>query len=160
MRVMRRIGGLTAGLLALLAAQPLLAADDVHSYSLINASASRVDFADEHAQLAKNGFVTFSILTVFPSGKVAYSLAQVSINCNLSQIATLANENHAANGAALPSEAVDSTAQPISTGTLGQALHIVVCTGVDPYPRSKVVNGVAAAVAKAHDLFAAMPASK
>jgi hypothetical protein len=155
-----RCAGVSGFLLVLLAvpAAPLWAADEVHSYSLINASASRIDFADQNAHMSPNGFMTFSILTVLPTGKVAYSLAQVSINCNLSRIATAENQNYAADGVALPSEAVDPAPQPIVEGTLGQALQIVACTGVDPYPRSKVINGIAGAVAKAHELLAAMRA--
>jgi hypothetical protein len=143
-----------AVVLALLAGNAQ-AADEVHYYSMINASATRIDYADENARLGKNGFETFSILTVLASGNVAYSLSEMSINCGSAQLATLSNVNYAANGALLPSEAVDPAPQPISAGTVGQALQAVACTGVDPYPRSKALKGLAAAVAKARELIAA-----
>jgi hypothetical protein len=146
-----------ACLLALLAAQSGLCwADDDHFYSLINASAGRVDFADENGHMAQKGFVTFTILTVLATGNVGYSLSQLSINCNRAEIATLENANYASNGAALPSQPVDSAVQPIATGTLGQALQAVICKGVDPYPRSKAIKSITAAVAKAHGLLAAL----
>jgi hypothetical protein len=147
--------------LALLAASPSWALDDEHSYSLINASTGRVDFADQNARMGQNGFVNFTILTVLATGSVAYSLSQVSINCAKAQLATVTNSNYAANGAQLPADTVDSTVQPISTGTLGQSLQVVVCNGVDPYPRSKAIKGLSAAVAKARELIAAqVPAKK
>jgi hypothetical protein len=147
------------GVVALLAgSSPVWAAAELHSYSLINASASRIDFADQKAQLGKNGFVNFSILTVLATGKVAYSISEVSMNCSSSQISTVSNTNYAANGTLLPADAVDTSVQLIKQGTLGQSLQLVVCVGVDPYPRSKAVNGVAAAVAKAHELLAAQAA--
>jgi hypothetical protein len=150
---------MAAGLAVFLAwSGPVWAAAELHSYSLINASASRIDFADQNAQLGKDGFVSFSILTVLAAGKVAYSISEVSINCSSSQIATVSNTNYAANGTELPADAVDTTTQPIKPETLGQSLQIVVCTGVDPYPRSKAVNGAAAAIAKAHELLAAQAA--
>ena len=154
--------GLSAAALALLAGAggPLWAADAGHTYSLINASATRIDFADENAHMAKNGFMTFNILTVLASGSVAYSMSEVSINCSSSLIATISNANYGFNGALLPTEAVDATPQPVTPGTLGQALQVVVCTGVDPYPRSKSVKGTAGALAKAHDLFATLQAAK
>ena len=139
---------------------PTWAADDVHTYSLINASATRIDFADENAHMAKNGFMTFNILTVLATGPVAYSLSEVSINCSSSRIATTSNANYAANGTLLPTEAVDATPQPVTPGTLGQALQIVVCTGVDPYPRSKSIKGAAGALAKARELLATLQAAK
>ena len=146
-------------MLLLAGSSPVWAAAELHSYSLINASASRIDFADQNAQLGKNGFVTFSILTVLASGPVAYSLSEVSINCSSSQIASVSNANYATNGTELPAaEAVDTTPQTIKPGTVGQSLQVVVCTGVDPYPRSKALIGIAAAVAKAHELLAAQAA--
>ena len=153
---MRGVGKLGIAAIALLAATPVRAVDDRHSYSLINAGGGRVDFADQAARMGQNGFVNFSILTVLATGNVAYSLRDVSLNCAKAEIATLTNTNYAANGAPLPSEPVDSTIQPITTGTLGQALQAVVCNGVDPFPRSKAILGITAAVAKAHDLIAAM----
>lgn len=150
--------GIAAVGLMLLAATPLRAADDDHSYSLINASAGRIDFADQNARMGQNGFVNFTILTVLPTGSVAYSLSQVSINCAKAQIATVTNTNYATNGAQLPSEPFDASVQPINVGTLGQAMQVVVCNGVDPYPRSKAIKGLSAAVAKAHELIAAQTA--
>jgi hypothetical protein len=122
-------------------------ADDTHSYNLINASASRVDFADQKAQRRSDGSIIFSILTVFPAGPVSWSLSQVSLNCASQQIATLASETHAADGAIVPHDALDTAAQPIAPATLGQALKVIVCDGADPYPRSKLINGTDSAIA-------------
>src|SRR5471032_3362412 len=84
-----RFAGVALALLAGQSGMALAAMDDTHSYSLINASDSRVDFADQNAHMAQGGFVTFTILTVLPAGNVAYSLSQVSINCGKAQLATL-----------------------------------------------------------------------
>ena len=81
--------GIAAVGLVLLAATPSRAADDEHSYSLINASTGRIDFADQNARMGQNGFVNFTILTVLATGSVAYSLSQVSINCAKAQLATV-----------------------------------------------------------------------
>lgn len=160
MRGVAAIGVTVAAILA--AAGNLWAAEAVHYYSLINASAARVDFADEKGQMGKAGFVSFSILTVLPAGPVAYSMSRVSLSCAGAQIATLENANYAANGAPLPSDTVDPAPQPITKGTLGQSLRDVVCNGLDPYPRSKAIKGVADTVTRAHELMAALkePAAK
>ena len=157
---MRGRNGIAALTLLAGVASPVFAADPVHTYSLINASATRIDFADEAGHMAKNGFMTFNILTVLASGSVAYSMSEVSIHCASSRIATISNANYAANGSLLPTETLDTAPQPITPGTLGQALHLVICTGVDPYPRSKSIKGADRALAKARDLFATLQAAK
>ncbi len=153
-----RMGGkilIAAALLAL----PAHAADlNEPSLALINASATRVDFADQHAHLAKSGFVNFNIVTVLADSD-GYALSQVSLNCSSKQIATLSNANYSAKGAVLPTPAVDVAPQPIAAGTLGQALQTVVCNGADPYPRAKPITSIPAALTKAHDLMAALKAN-
>jgi hypothetical protein len=156
---MRNRGGIrVAAILVALAAAGTGAsrADDTHAYNLINASVSRVDFADQKAQRRPDGSIIFSILTVFASGPVSWSLSQVSLNCASSQIATLANETHAESGAITPHDALDAAPQPIAPGTLGQALKVVVCDGADPYPRSKLVNGTDSAIALGRKMIATM----
>lgn len=153
MRGLRKIQ--VAVLLLMLGAAPAMAAEE-NIYTLINASATRVDYAQQGAHMLKGGFVSFTVLTVLPAGPVAWSLSNISINCGKAQIATLSNANYAANGAPLAVDAVDSAVQPITPGTLGQFMQVAVCNGVDPYPRSKPMTGLKAAVAKARDLFAAI----
>jgi hypothetical protein len=153
---MQRAGGI--GFAAFLSALAVFGvgpsrADDAHSYNLVNASASRVDFADQKAQRRSDGSIIFSILTVFAAGPVSWSLSQVSLNCASQQIATLANETHGADGAITPHEALDTAAQPIAPATLGRALKVIVCDGADPYPRSKLINGTATAIALGHQMI-------
>jgi hypothetical protein len=132
-----------------------LRADDGHSYMLVNAGTERADFADEHAQRRPDGSVTLSVLTVFAAGQAAYSVNQISINCSSAKIATLTSVTYSAAGVEVPHEALDSSAQPITPGTLGQSLQMFICNGADLYPRSKVINDTANAVAKGRDLIAA-----
>lgn len=130
-------------------------ADDGHSYLLVNAGTERVDFADEHAQRHPDGSVTLPVLSVYASGPVAYSINQISINCASAKIATLSSLTYSAAGAVVPHAAEDTDIHAIAPGTLGQALQLSICNGADLYPRSKVINDTANAVAKGRDLIAA-----
>ena len=154
MRVVKSFG-LGALFLAAAAAAGPSRADDGRSYMLVNAGTERADFAETHAQRRPDGSVTLAVLTVFAAGPVAYSVNQVSINCASAKIATLSSVTYSAAGAEVPHEAVDSSPQPITAGTLGQALQMSICNGADLYPRSKVIDDTANAVAKGRDLIAA-----
>ena len=152
MRCVYRVG---FALLMLAAAAAPLRADDGHSYMLVNAGTGRADFADEHAQRRPDGSVTLPVLSVYAAGPAAYSIDQISINCAGATIATLSSVTYSAAGSEVPHPAMDSSAQPIKTGTLGQALQMSICNGADLYPRSKAINDTANAVARGRDLIAA-----
>jgi hypothetical protein len=126
------------------------------TYILINAGSGRVDFAEQNAHHQRDGSVTLSILTVLSNGKVAYAISNVSVNCATSTFASLDNINYDGHGQVLPSDAMDSAPQKIQAGTVGYSLKLFICDGVDPYPRAKMLNGVPAALSKAHDLIDAM----
>jgi hypothetical protein len=131
-------------------------AADKPTYILINAGAGRVDFAEQNAQHQRDGSVTLSILTVLASGKVAYAMSDISLNCAASTFAALGNVNYDAHGQVLPSDPTDASPIKIQAGTVGQSLKLFICDGADPYPRAKMLDGVPAAISKAHDLIDAM----
>jgi hypothetical protein len=151
---MGQVRGIAAAL-ALVAGSGLALADDGLSYNLVTADVKGVVYADTSAHRTPDGFVAFNILTVTPSGKPAYAISQVEINCSSAMVATLSIMDYASNGAATP-ETVDTTAKPVKPSTLGDALNQSICQGVDLYPRSKMVNGTSAAIAKARDLLTSM----
>jgi hypothetical protein len=154
---MRWIGVCAALLLPtlLLAVDGALAADEP-TYTLINAGSGRVDFAQQNARHQRDGSVTLSILTVLASGPVAYAMSDISLNCAGSTFASLSNVNYDSHGQSLPSDPVDSAPRKIQDGTVGHSLKLFICEGADPYPRAKMLNGVRAALSKAHDLIDAM----
>jgi hypothetical protein len=126
------------------------------TYILINAGSGRVDFAEQNAHHQRDGSVTLTILSVLASGKVAYAMSDVSINCGASTYASLTILNYDNHGQVLPSEATDPTPVKIQPGTVGQSLRLFICEGADPYPRAKMLDGVPAALSKAHELIQAM----
>jgi len=131
-------------------------AADLPTYQLINAGSGRVDFAQQNARHQRDGSVSLSILTVLASGKVAYSMSDVSLNCAASTFAALGTLNYDSHGQPLQADPVDATPRKIQDGTVGQSLKLFICDGADPYPRAKMINGVPAALSKAHDLIGAM----
>jgi hypothetical protein len=131
-------------------------AADSPTYILINAGSGRVDFAEQNAHHQRDGSVTLTILSVLASGKVAYAMSDISINCAATTSATLNTLNYDSHGQVLPSEAADPTPAKIQDGTVGHALKVFICDGADPYPRAKMIDGVSAALSKAHELITAM----
>src|ERR1700760_1587065 len=79
MRGFVKAGAVAAVWLGLVASA--MAAGDEHSYFLVNAGQGRVDFADQNARHQRDGSVSLSLLSVFPSGRQAYAISQVSLNC-------------------------------------------------------------------------------
>ncbi len=152
---MLRWRGMALLLMPLLLASAARAANSP-TYILINAGSGRVDFAEQNAHHQRDGSVTLTILSVLASGKVAYAMSDVSINCAASTYASLNTVNYDNHGQVLASEAVDPTPAKIQPGTVGQSLKLFICDGADPYPRAKMIDGVSAALSKAHDLIAAM----
>lgn len=131
-------------------------AQEDHYYSMISVDTTNAEFADDNAQRDHDGTIHLSILRVPASGSspIAYSISQVTLNCASLKNQLISEVNYAGDGkqTILPGEA---EATPIKPGTLGDVLKRYICDGIDPYPRSKSIKGLAAARAKAQDLITA-----
>jgi len=150
---MKRAIFLCAFCVAALALTPQGRAQEDHYYSMVSVDATHAEFADDNAQRAADGSIRLSILRVPDSGPVTYAISQVTLNCASLKNQLVSEVDYAADGKqiTMPGE-VDST--PIKPGTLGDVLKQYICDGLDPYPRSKSIKGLQAALSKAHDLIA------
>jgi hypothetical protein len=128
-------------------------AQEDHYYSMISVDAANAQFADDNAQRGADGSIRFSIVRVPDSGPIAYSISQVTINCASLKNQTLSGINYARDGTPSPF-AGEAEATAIKPGTLGDVLKRYICDGLDPYPRSKSIKGLQAAISRAHDLIA------
>ena len=128
-------------------------AQEDHYYSLVSVDTTNAAFADDNAKRAADGSIRLSILKVPDSGPIAYAISQVTLNCASLKNQVVSAVNYASDGTqtALPGE---GDATPIKPGTLGEVLKRYICDGVDPYPRSKSIKGLQAAISKTHDLVA------
>jgi hypothetical protein len=140
---------------ALAWASPGRAQED-HYYSMISVDTTNAEFADDNAQRDHDGTIHLAILRVPASGSgaIAYSISQVTLNCASLKNQLVSEINYANDGkqTALPGE---TEATAIKPGTLGDVLKRYICDGLDPYPRSKSIKGLAATRSKAQDLITA-----
>jgi hypothetical protein len=144
---------LTALALAALCA-PVLAADSDHSYTILTVSKDHAIFADEAAHMVPHGYVKLTLLTVPGLEKAAYQISQVEISCSASLLIDISAVPYRADGTAMAGTPQDPTPKPIVAGTVGEAIQKYTCEGADPYPRSKALTGIPAAMDKAKDLIA------
>jgi hypothetical protein len=142
--------GLTPAILTAFTA-PVRAQED-HFYSLISVDTTNAEFADDNAQRAADGSIRLAILRVPASGPVAYTITQVTLNCASLKNQLVSAVDYSSDGkqTVLPGE---TEATPIKPGTLGEVLKHYICDGLDPYPRSKSIKGLKAAISKTHDLI-------
>jgi hypothetical protein len=77
----------------------------------------------------------------------------VTLNCASLKNQLVTEINYSSDGkqTVLPGEAEATAIKP---GTLGDVLKHYICDGLDPYPRSKSIKGLDAALSKAQDLIA------
>src|ERR1700722_15252829 len=124
-------------------------AQEDHYYTLISVDTSNAEFADDNAQRGADGSIRLSILRVPETGAVAYIVTQVTLNCASLKAQQVSAIAYASDGkqTVLPGEA---EATPIKPGTLGDVLKRYICDGLDPYPRSKSIKGLQAALSKSH----------
>jgi hypothetical protein len=78
----------------------------------------------------------------------------MTLNCGTQKVQTLAGVSYHRDGAKSPIEG-EAAATTIKPGTLGNVLKQYICDGVDPYPRSKTINGIKDVISRASDLIAA-----
>jgi len=144
---------LAPAVLAVLALTAPGRAQEDHYYSLISVDTNSAEFADDNAQRATDGSIRLSILRVPQSGPIAYAVSEVTLNCASLKYQLVSAMNYTSDGKQmdLPGE---TDATPIKPGTVGDVLKRYICDGLDPYPRSKSIKGLDAALSKAQDLIA------
>jgi hypothetical protein len=129
-------------------------AQEDHYYSLVSVDVTNAEFADDNALRDHDGTIRLSILRVPVSGPIAYAVSQVTLNCASLKNQLISEISYTSDGkqTVLPGEAEATAIKP---GTLGDVLKRYICDGLDPYPRSKSIKGLQAAISKTQDLIAA-----
>jgi len=129
-------------------------AQEDHYYSLISVDTTNAEFADDNAKRAADGSIRLSILRVPQSGPIAYTITQVTLNCASLKNQIISAADYSSDGKQTPQPG-EGEATAIKPGTLGDVLKHYICDGLDPYPRSKSIKGLQAALSKTQDLIAA-----
>jgi len=144
---------LTPVLLAVLALTAPGRAQEDHYYSLVSVDTTNAEFADDNARRAADGSIHLSILKVPQSGPIAYTITEVTLNCASLKNQIMSAMDYSSDGKLTPQPG-ETEATAIKPGTLGDVLKRYICDGVDPYPRSKSIKGLDAALSKTQDLIA------
>jgi len=128
-------------------------AQEDHYYSLVSVDTTNAEFADDNARRAADGSIHLSILKVPQSGPIAYTITEVTLNCASLKNQIMSAMDYSSDGKLTPQPG-ETEATAIKPGTLGDVLKRYICDGVDPYPRSKSIKGLDAALSKTQDLIA------
>jgi hypothetical protein len=129
------------------------AAED-HYFTMISVDATTAVFADDNARRDRDGTVHLSIVRVPESGAISYATNNITLNCATQMSQMVSGGNYHRDGGKSPIEG-DAAAAPIKPGTLGDVLKRYICDGVDPYPRSKTIEGLKEVISRAGDLIEA-----
>ena len=129
------------------------AADD-HYFTIVSVDTSSAIFADDNARRDRDGTVHLTIVRVPDSGAISYAINNITLNCASQKSQMVSGVNYHRDGGQSPIEG-EAAAGPIKPGTLGDALKRYICDGVDPYPRSKTIEGIKEVISRAGDLIAA-----
>ena len=129
------------------------AADD-HYFTIVSVDTTSAFFADDNARRDRDGTVHLSIVRVPESGAISYATDNITLNCATQKSQVISGVNYHRDGGQSPIEG-EAAAGPIKAGTLGNVLKQYICDGVDPYPRSKTIEGIKDVLSRAGDLIAA-----